>query len=73
MLYSTLDISLINDVNYTTVIQGSAATVRQNNDSTLFIISFPNDNIPPIAEGETHYTWTEIYELTTNPDNGWVE
>lgn len=71
MLYCTLDISLLNDVDYTTVAQTSSATVRKNNDNTLFIISFPNDKIPAIAEGEDHLTWSEAYTLTTNPSNGW--
>jgi hypothetical protein len=73
MLYCTLDISLLNDVDYTTVTQSSSSTVRQNNDNTLFIISFPKDKIPVIAEGEEHLTWSETYELTTDPSKGWVE
>jgi len=71
MLYSTLDISLLNDVDYTTVTQTSSVTVRKNNDNTLFIISFPDDKIPTIAEGKEHLTWSEAYTLTTDPSKGW--
>jgi len=73
MLYTILDISLLNDVDYTAVYQNSASTVRENNDSTLFIISFSKDSVPVIAEGEEHLTWSEIYDLTINPSNGWTE
>jgi len=73
MLYSTLDISLLNDVDYNLVDQTSDNTVRINNDNTLFIISFPPDKIPAIAEREEHYTHTEMYNITINPDNGWIE
>jgi hypothetical protein len=71
MLYCTLDISLLNDVDYTQVTQSSSSTVRTNNDNTLFIISFPDDKIPTIAEGEEHLTWSEAYKLTTDPSKGW--
>lgn len=73
MLYSTLDISLLNDVNYNEVAEDSALTVRKNNDQTLFIIGFSENNIPVIAEGETHYTAKEMFNITIDPDNGWIE
>ena len=41
MLFSTLDISLLNDVNYNEVTEDSDLTVRKNVDQTLFIIGFP--------------------------------
>ena len=73
MLFSILDISLLNDVNYNEVTEDSALTVRKNNDQTLFIIGFPANKIPSIAEREDHYTTREMIELTNNPVNGWVE
>lgn len=73
MLFSTLDISLLNDVNYNEVAEDSALTVRKNNNQTFFIIGFPANKIPLIAEGEVHYTNQELLDLTTNPVNGWVE
>ena len=36
MLFSTLDISLLNDVNYNEVTEDSDLTVRKNVDQTLF-------------------------------------
>lgn len=73
MLFSILDISLLNDVNYSEVAEDSALTVRKNNNQTLFIIGFPANKIPSIAEGEDHYNEQEILDLTINPVNGWVE
>lgn len=73
MLFSTLDISLLNDVNYNEVTEDSDLTVRKNVDQTLFIIGFPANKIPSIAEREDHYSEQEILDLTINPVNGWVE
>ncbi len=73
MLFSTLDISLLNDVNYNEVTEDSDLTVRKNVDQTLFIIGFPENKIPSIAEGEVHYTNQELLDLTINPVNGWVQ
>ena len=73
MLFSTLDISLLNDVNYNEVTEDSDLTVRKNVDQTLFIIGFPANKIPSIAEREDHYSEQEILDLTINPVNGWVQ
>ncbi|QDP54125.1 MAG: hypothetical protein GOVbin1629_61 [Prokaryotic dsDNA virus sp.] len=73
MLFSILDISLLNDVNYNEVTEDSHLTVRKNVDQTLFIIGFPANKIPLIAEGEVHYTNQELLDLIINPVNGWVE
>ena len=73
MLFSILDISLLNDVNYNEVTEDSDSTVRKNVDQTLFIIGFPANKIPSIAEREDHYSEQEILDLTINPVNGWVE
>ena len=73
MLFSILDISLLNDVNYNEVTEDSALTVRKNNDQTLFIIGFPANKIPSIAEKENHYTNQEMLDIIADPANGWVE
>ena len=73
MLFSTLDISLLNDVNYNEVTEDSALTVRKNNNQTLFIIGFPANKIPSIAEKEDHYTNQEMLDIIADPANGWVE
>ena len=80
MLYAILDISLLYDVPYKfyntkdwKVLEDTSETVRKNNDQSEFIISFAEDKIPVIAEGETHYTHSEILTLVGNPSNGWIE
>lgn len=66
-----LDIRELNNVNYSEVMQDSARTVRENLAGTEFIISFPADAVPAIADSVTKYTHTEILAYLTDPSNGW--
>lgn len=66
-----LDIRELNNVNYSEVMQDCARTVRENLVGTEFIISFPADAVPAIADSVTKYTHAEILAYLTDPSNGW--
>jgi|TARA_R110002020_G_scaffold208379_2_gene414104 hypothetical protein len=71
MIYCILDIRELNNVNYSEVRQDCSRTVRENLAGTEFIISFPADAVPAIADSETKYTHSEILAYLTDPSNGW--
>tara|TARA_R110002020_G_scaffold28732_5_gene91241 strand:- start:965 stop:1201 length:237 start_codon:yes stop_codon:yes gene_type:complete len=71
MIYCILDIAELNNVNYGEVIQDSAATVRKNLADDKFIISFPANAVPAIADSATKYTHSEMLTYQANPANGW--
>ncbi len=71
MIYCILDITELKDVNYGEVIQDSAATVRKNLADDKFIISFPANAVPAIADSATKYTHSEMLTYQANPANGW--
>ena len=79
MLYCILNISELNNVPYKNYIQAdmevfqdSADTVRKNNTESEFIISFLDNNIPTIAEGNKIYTYKELTKYIQDPANGWI-
>jgi len=71
MIYCILDIDELNDVRYGEVIQDSADTVRKNLADDKFIISFPADAVPAIADSKTKYTHSEMLAYQADPTNGW--
>lgn len=71
MIYCILDIRELNIVNYSEVMQDSPSTVRENLVGTAFIISFPADAVPAIAEAPQKYTHSEMLSYLTDPSNGW--
>jgi len=71
MIYCILDIRELNNVNYSEVMQDSTHTVRENLAGTAFIISFPADAVPVIAEAPQKYTHREMLTYLTDPSNGW--
>lgn len=71
MIYSILSIDKLNEVRYDEVYQDSSETVRVNVSGNQFIISFPSDAVPAIADSETKYTHSEILAYLTEPSNGW--
>tara|TARA_R110002020_G_scaffold317270_1_gene532916 strand:+ start:210 stop:425 length:216 start_codon:yes stop_codon:yes gene_type:complete len=71
MIYCILDIRELNNVNYSEVMQDSSRTVRENLAGTEFIISFPADAVPAIADSKTKYTHKEMLDYLTDLTNGW--
>tara|TARA_R110000764_G_scaffold91440_1_gene174528 strand:+ start:1374 stop:1601 length:228 start_codon:yes stop_codon:yes gene_type:complete len=72
MIYCILDIRELSKVNYNEVMQDSSHTVRENLAGTAFIISFPADAVPVIAEAPQKYTHREMLNYLGDISNGWI-
>ena len=72
MIYCMLDIRELNNVNYSEVMQDSARTVRENLAGTEFIISFPADAVPVIAEAPQKYTHSEMLRYLGDISYEWI-
>ena len=70
MRYAILNISEINNIDFTKVKQVNANSVRKSLDGSKFIVKFENDT-PDFLNDVTLYTNQEIIEILWNIDNGW--
>jgi hypothetical protein len=70
MKYAILNISEINNIDFTKVKQVNANSVRKSLDGSKFIVKFENDT-PDFLNDVTLYTNQEIIEILWNIDNGW--
>ena len=70
MKYAILNISEINNIDFTKVKQVNANSVRKSLDGSKFIVKFESDT-PDFLKGVTLYTNQEIIEIFWNIDNGW--
>ena len=72
MIYSILEVSELDAVDYSEVTQDSAETVRKNIAGTQFVISFFSESVPAIAKDSHKYTHTGILIFLNDPSNGWA-
>tara|TARA_R100001163_G_C4918316_1_gene99605 strand:+ start:67 stop:300 length:234 start_codon:yes stop_codon:yes gene_type:complete len=70
MRYAILNISEINNIDFTKVKQVNANSVRKSLDGSKFIVKFESDT-PDFLNDVTLYTNQEIIEILWNIDNGW--
>ena len=70
MKYAILNISEINNIDFTKVKQVNANSVRKSLDGSKFIVKFESDT-PDFLKDVTLYTNQEIIEILWNIDNGW--
>ena len=70
--YGIIEKSYVDSVDFQQVIETSKATLRYNLDGTKTIVKFIGD-VPSFLEGDEIYSHSEILEIISNPDNGWVE
>ena len=70
MKYAILNISEINNIDFTKVKQVNANSVRKSLDGSKFIVKFESDT-PDFLNYVMLYTNQEIIEILWNIDNGW--
>ena len=70
MKYAILNISEINNIDFTKVKQVNANSVRKSLDGSKFIVKFESDT-PDFLNDVTLYTNQEIIEILWYIDNGW--
>ena len=70
MKYAILNISEINNIDFTKVKQVNDNSVRKSLDGSKFIVKFESDT-PDFLNDVTLYTNQEIIEILWNIDNGW--
>ena len=70
MKYAILNISEINNIDFTKVKQVNANSVRKSLDGSKFIVKFESDT-PDFLNDVMLYTNQEIIEILWNIDNGW--
>ncbi len=70
--YIILNVSEINTINFSKVIEDSKETLRYNMNHTEIIVKFIGET-PSFLDGKKQYSHTEIINLINNPDNGWIE
>ena len=70
MKYAILNISEINNIDFTKVKQVNANSVRKTLDGSKFMVKFEGDT-PDFLDGVTLYTNQEMIEIFWNIDNGW--
>jgi len=70
MKYAILNISEINNIDFTKVKQADANSVRKTLDGSKFVVKFEGDT-PDFLDGVTLYTNQEMIEIFWNIDNGW--
>ena len=70
MKYAILNISEINNIDFTKVKQVNANSVRKSLDGSKFIVKFESDT-PDFLNDVTLYTNQEIIEILWNIDNPW--
>ena len=70
--YVIIEKSYVDSIDFKKVIETSKATLRYNLDGTKTIVKFIGD-VPSFLEGDKIYSHSEIIEIISNPDNGWVE
>ena len=70
--YVIIEKSYVDSVDFQQVIETSKATLRYNLDGTKTIVKFIGD-VPDFLSGDKIYSHSEIIEIISNPDNGWIE
>ena len=70
--YVIIEKSYVDSIDFQKVIETSKATLRYNLDGTKTIVKFIGD-VPDFLSGDKIYSHSEIIEIISNPDNGWVE
>ena len=70
--YVIIEKSYVDSIDFQKVIETSKATLRYNLDGTKTIVKFIGD-VPSFLEGDEIYSHSEILEIISNPDNGWVD
>tara|TARA_R110002167_G_scaffold3347_1_gene16157 strand:- start:297 stop:527 length:231 start_codon:yes stop_codon:yes gene_type:complete len=70
MKYVILNISEINTVDFTQVLQTNKKTCRHTSDGSKFLLKYENTQ-PSFLSGKTEYTNTEIQNLLNDVDGEW--
>ena len=70
--YVIIEKNHVESIDFQHVIETSKATLRYNLDGTKTIVKFIGD-VPSFLEGDKIYSHSEIIEIISNPDNGWVD
>ena len=70
--YVIIEKNHVESIDFQHVIETSKATLRYNLDGTKTIVKFIGD-VPSFLDGDKIYFHSEILEIISNPDNGWVE
>ena len=70
--YVIIEKNHVESIDFKHVIETSEATLRYNLDGTKTIVKFIGD-VPSFLEGDKIYSHSEIIEIISNPDNGWVD
>jgi len=70
--YVIIEKSYVDSIDFQKVIETSKATLRYNLDGTKTIVKFIGD-VPDFLSGDKIYSHSEIIEIISNPDNGWIE
>ena len=70
--YVIIEKSYVDSIDFQKVIETSKATLRYNLDGTKTIVKFIGD-VPDFLSGDKIYSHSEIIEIISNPDNGWVD
>ena len=70
--YVIIEKGYVDSIDFQKVIETSKATLRYNLNGTKTIVKFIGD-VPSFLEGDKIYSHSEIIEIISNPDNGWVE
>ena len=70
--YVIIEKNHVESIDFQHVLETSKATLRYNLDGTKTIVKFIGD-VPDFLEGEEIYSHSEIIEIISNPDNGWID
>jgi len=68
--YVILDISEVDSVDFTQVLQTSKESLRYTTDNTKFLLKY-NGTQPSFLSGKTEYTHSEILAILNNVDGDW--
>jgi len=68
--YVILDISEVDSVDFTQVLQTSKETLRYTTDGTKFLLKYDGTQ-PSFLSGKTEYTHSEILTILDNVDGDW--
>lgn len=72
--FAIFDVSELNEIDFTQVLETSAETVRKSVDETKTFVKWEGETIPPcftnITSIEGPYTYEEMLEILATPE--WV-
>tara|TARA_R100001463_G_C3472299_1_gene216023 strand:+ start:501 stop:740 length:240 start_codon:yes stop_codon:yes gene_type:complete len=70
--YVILDISELDNLDFSKVMEDSAETIRKNLAGTQFFVKFTG-TIPEQLKGKDTYNHTDIMSILNDPSGGWFE